>query len=124
MDHFENCKFQFVKGNSQCETTIQLATQSSDSAGFDFVFIDGDHSYEGVKRDFELYEPNVRSGGIIALHDIKNPETGVPALWDDISSEYDVKEIHTQEPFDTLPHVDEERQERIRKYGGIGVVYL
>lgn len=38
----------------------------------DFLFIDGDHSYEGAKQDFLNYAPLVRPGGIIALHDI-NP---------------------------------------------------
>ncbi len=36
----------------------------------DFLFIDGDHSYAGVRADFELYSPLVRDGGLIALHDI------------------------------------------------------
>lgn len=35
----------------------------------DFLFIDGDHSYDGVKKDFEMYSPLVRKGGIIAFHD-------------------------------------------------------
>jgi len=45
----------------------------------DFLFIDGDHTYEGVKRDFEMYSPLVRNGGIIAFHDIVKhpPETVV-----------------------------------------------
>ena len=36
---------------------------------FDFIFVDGDHSREGVYRDLSLYYPKVRSGGIIAGHD-------------------------------------------------------
>ncbi len=36
----------------------------------DFLFIDGDHSYAGSRRDFETYGPLVRKGGIISLHDI------------------------------------------------------
>lgn len=35
----------------------------------DFVFIDGDHRYEQVKRDIENYRKKVRSGGIISGHD-------------------------------------------------------
>jgi hypothetical protein len=35
----------------------------------DFLFIDADHSYEGVKLDFELYSKLVKKTGIIALHD-------------------------------------------------------
>lgn len=36
---------------------------------FDFVYIDADHSYEGVKADLEAYWPLVKSGGIFAGHD-------------------------------------------------------
>jgi predicted O-methyltransferase YrrM len=35
----------------------------------DFLFIDGDHSYEAVKRDFNLYFDFIRPGGTIVLHD-------------------------------------------------------
>lgn len=35
----------------------------------DFLFIDGDHSYEGVKSDFELYSNLLSPKGIIVLHD-------------------------------------------------------
>lgn len=35
----------------------------------DFLFIDGDHSYEGVKSDFELYSKLLSPKGIIVLHD-------------------------------------------------------
>lgn len=35
----------------------------------DFLFIDADHSYEGVKRDIQMWIPKVRSGGVIAGHD-------------------------------------------------------
>jgi hypothetical protein len=35
----------------------------------DVLFIDGDHSYEGVKSDFELYSTILSEKGIIMLHD-------------------------------------------------------
>lgn len=38
----------------------------------DLVFIDGDHSYEGVKSDWLLYEPLVRAGGLVLFHDKMN----------------------------------------------------
>jgi hypothetical protein len=37
----------------------------------DFVYIDGDHSYEGVLRDIHAWTPHVRKGGIIAGHDYR-----------------------------------------------------
>ncbi len=35
----------------------------------DFLFIDGDHSYESCKRDWELYRPLMKPGSIVAFHD-------------------------------------------------------
>ena len=35
----------------------------------DFVFIDGDHSYEGLRTDWEAWSPGVARGGVVALHD-------------------------------------------------------
>lgn len=36
---------------------------------YDFVFIDGDHSYEGVKADFENVLPSLLPGAVILFHD-------------------------------------------------------
>lgn len=40
----------------------------SDST-IDFLFIDGDHTYEAVKRDIKLWLPKVKKGGVISGHD-------------------------------------------------------
>lgn len=40
-----------------------------DDKSIEFVFIDGDHSYEGIKRDVEAWLPKIRPGGWIAGHD-------------------------------------------------------
>ena len=37
---------------------------------YDFIYIDGDHSYEAVKKDLYEYFDLVEEGGIIAGHDI------------------------------------------------------
>lgn len=39
------------------------------SQPLDFLFIDGDHAYASVLRDFEQWTPLVRIGGILAMHD-------------------------------------------------------
>ena len=36
---------------------------------FDLLFIDGTHTYDAVRRDFELLEPTVKPGGKVAFHD-------------------------------------------------------
>jgi len=35
----------------------------------DFIFIDGDHSYEGIRKDWQIFPDKLRRGGIMALHD-------------------------------------------------------
>jgi predicted O-methyltransferase YrrM len=55
------------------ETVIQgdstLVHENIDE-GYDAVFIDGNHSYEYVKKDLENYWHKVKDGGIVALHDV------------------------------------------------------
>ena len=70
---------------SHDQRTIDRVREALDDRPVDFLFIDADHSYEAVRRDFELYEPLVRPGGIVALHDV-SPDTtsdtvGTAAFW-------------------------------------------
>jgi predicted O-methyltransferase YrrM len=50
----------------------KVADQIEDGS-LDFVFIDGDHTYEGAKGDILAYGPKVRRGGLISGHDINWP---------------------------------------------------
>jgi len=36
----------------------------------DLLFIDGNHSYEAVRRDFEEWSRFVKPGGFLAMHDV------------------------------------------------------
>lgn len=47
----------------------------------DILLIDGDHSYGGVKADYEKYEPFVRRGGLILMHDVSR-HAGVKDFFD------------------------------------------
>jgi predicted O-methyltransferase YrrM len=54
--------------------SVDAATKSFLSRHrFDFVFIDGDHTYESVKADIECWSKLLRPNGIIAGHDYGNP---------------------------------------------------
>ena len=58
-------------------------------APYDMLFIDGDHSYEGVKQDYEMYSNLVKPDGQIVFHDILNAATNecnVKKLWEEIKS--------------------------------------
>jgi len=46
--------------------------------GLDFVFIDGDHSYEQVLADLNNWVPKLKSGGMLCGHDWCTSKRGVP----------------------------------------------
>lgn len=35
----------------------------------DFIYIDGEHTYEAVKQDLELFLPKLKEGGVVSGHD-------------------------------------------------------
>ncbi|MFA9518704.1 class I SAM-dependent methyltransferase [Halopenitus sp. H-Gu1] len=82
-----------VEGDSQNQSTEQRISDMLGDDQIDFLFLDGDHSYEGIKNDFEIYEPYVSDTGLIAIDDIANENCGVPKFWREISSRYDTKVI-------------------------------
>lgn len=53
----------------------QDAGRSWDGGQVDLVFIDGDHSPEGCREDFEVWSSHLAAGGAIAFHDARD---GVP----------------------------------------------
>jgi len=59
------------------QTGVAASKLFSDSE-LDFVYIDGDHSYEFVSTDIKAWWPKVKSGGILAGHDYTpgNPAKG------------------------------------------------
>jgi predicted O-methyltransferase YrrM len=63
----------------------------------DVLFIDGDHSAEGVRADLALYAPLVRPGGWIGFHDIvPGPYEfvgGVPELWAELKETREAREF-------------------------------
>ncbi len=66
----------FLQNTKAVEDRIKTIRNISVEAGrnfieqTDFIFIDGDHSYEGVKKDVDIWFPKLKSGGIIVMHDI------------------------------------------------------
>lgn len=68
-----------VKEKSGCSEAMRL----TENLVFDFLLIDGDHSFDGVKLDFELYLPKVRAGGTVIFDDYGDP------TWPDVKKYVD-----------------------------------
>lgn len=71
---------QIFKGYS-----IEAAATAQDGS-LDFVFLDGDHSEEGVRADIAAWRPKIRRGGMLLGHDAAWP--GVRAAIDELCPEY------------------------------------
>lgn len=56
--------------------SIDMASAVPDGS-LDLLYLDGDHSYEGVTIDLTVWTPKVKPGGIVAGHDYLNPAYGV-----------------------------------------------
>jgi cephalosporin hydroxylase len=79
-------RMEFLRADSHVPSTLAALRQVLGSRSIDFLYIDGDHTYAGVKKDFEQYSPLVRKGGIIAFHDIVTTgrDHEVHRFWNDI----------------------------------------
>ena len=63
-------KLSLIEADSHADSTKQKVLDVLGGGKLDFLFIDGDHSYEGVKLDFENFSSLVRPGGLVGFHDI------------------------------------------------------
>jgi predicted O-methyltransferase YrrM len=73
-------------------SNIETIVDTSDDAvkelvgkEFDFVYIDGLHTYEGVKTDITNYLPLVKKGGVIGGHDYTNQISHLVGVYDAVN---------------------------------------
>ena len=106
----------FAKGvytltmDSHSEECLIAAKSILGEEKLDFLFIDGDHSYEGAKKDFDMYSSLVKSGGWVGFHDVTtncHGWLGCADAWNEISRNKKVVMFDESEDF-----------------GGIGLIQL
>lgn len=77
-----------LRADSHAFETFHQVRQLLGGREVDVLFIDGDHTYAGAKHDFDQYKSLVRSGGLIALHDIAenrwDQSVQVDRLWSEL----------------------------------------
>ncbi len=95
------CSLQFFEGSSTELIIKKGVVDTLAGRKLDLLFIDGDHSYDGVKADFQNYRDLVRDGGLIVFHDIcedfqtkygihsGNYTGGVPQFWKEIKDSFE-----------------------------------
>jgi predicted O-methyltransferase YrrM len=96
---------QLINGSSYDEHTFRDVGTLLGQQAIDLLFIDGDHRYDGVKKDFLLYSQLVREDGLIMFHDIvpdhgsrygrptSNCAGDVPLLWNQLKPHFRHREF-------------------------------
>ncbi len=91
-------RIDYVRGPSCSAQVLDRVRQLLCGRPIDLLFIDGDHAYAAVKRDWETYRQWVRPGAWVAFHDIQTPEltadggyangfeVAVHRLWNEVKS--------------------------------------
>lgn len=73
-----------IRADSHLQATLDDVQRRLGGREIDLLFVDGDHTYPGVRRDYEMYGPLVRKGGLVLFHDIMyhgDPQCQVQLFW-------------------------------------------
>jgi predicted O-methyltransferase YrrM len=88
-------KISLIRANSHDKKTLNIL--KSLVRKIDILVIDGDHTYEGVRKDFTDYSPLGKKRGIVVFHDIvkhdRKLNCGVDRYWKEIKKKYPSEEI-------------------------------
>ena len=99
-----------VRANSQDPAVLDTVRSRLRVTTVPFVFIDGDHSYDGVSADFRIHSSLVAPGGCLAFHDIVTDfktrcgrqtgttTGGVPVFWSELRAATDQAEQIVESP--------------------------
>ena len=89
--HYENVNAYLVRKE------FNEAIHDFSDNSIDILHIDGLHTYEAVKHDYETWLPKVKKDGIILFHDIDaidHKDFGVYKLWNELKKGHDFVEFH------------------------------
>ena len=122
-------QFFAINGDSKDTYIIDRLEEILQGRKVDFLFIDGDHTYNGVKSDFNLYEKFLREGSLVGFHDIIDSEFHrehgcfVSTFWNELKKEYNFKEFNYTNTLDkvSIPYMYDISIDK-GGFGGIGVV--
>jgi hypothetical protein len=81
--------------SSLLKMSFLSARSEIEDGSVDLLHIDGFHTYEAVKEDFETWIPKVAKNGIVLLHDIhvRYSNFGVHLFWEELKEKYQTVEF-------------------------------
>jgi len=86
-----------LTADSHDAATLAGLREALAGALIDVLWIDGDHTYEGVRQDVRMYGELVRPGGIVALHDIQRsdpfPDQQSDVYWQELKAQARTREF-------------------------------
>ena len=114
-----------IQGDTHDPKTLDILKKRLNGRAIDILFIDASHSYECVKKDFEMYAPLCT--GVVGFHDIESGRyknsaiDGVYRFWDELkNTRYSDTKIHENYVFSTIHYVH--YKEMCRRTLGIGMM--
>lgn len=136
---FNRVKFR-NEAYQQFSTLLRMEFDSAishfEEKSVELLHIDGLHTYEAVKHDFETWLPKLSQGAIVLFHDtqVKERGFGVKKFWEEVSSQYPsiellhsfglgILEITGEQP-QIVPIDLEERAEFVQFFREVGQVEL
>lgn len=107
-------------GNTHDDTTYNVVSNKLNGRKCDLLFIDAEHNYDSVKKDFEIWKTLVRPGGWIVFHDIDPDHVNdnicqVSQFWKELEGdkiEFIATDTHREIGYGGIPI----------HYGGIGIL--
>jgi cephalosporin hydroxylase len=92
LERFDNCHF--IEGDSHVKETHNKVSELLNDQKVDFLFIDGDHTFDGIAQDFYDYLAFCKPQSFIAFHDIvisdhhHSRNVFVGEFWNEIKNDY------------------------------------
>jgi hypothetical protein len=113
--------------------TFDEANSHFEDGGIDLLHIDGMHTYDAVRHDFDTWWPKVKAGGVVVMHDSFDRHDGF-AVWkllEELRAEFPVSEFvhshglgivvkpggeHKDHIANAMVHADDDSLKKLRRY--------